>query len=73
MKTITLGYNLSQNIARRTFFSSARIYATTQNLFTFTKYKGVDPEFSGGVIVGGIDWSTFPQPKTVTFGVNLVF
>jgi hypothetical protein len=73
MKTITLGYNFPKNLIGRVFFTSARMYVTSQNLFTFTKYKGVDPEFTGGVIVGGIDWSTFPQPRTVTFGVNLGF
>ena len=73
LKTITLGYNFLHGASRRGFFSSARIYATTQNLITFTEYKGVDPEFTGGVIVGGIDWSTFPQPRTLTIGVNLGF
>jgi TonB-dependent starch-binding outer membrane protein SusC len=72
MKTITLGYNFTQPLVKRAF-TSARVYVTTQNLFTFTEYKGVDPEFTGGVIVGGIDWSTFPQPRTVTIGVNLGF
>jgi hypothetical protein len=60
-------------MVRRAFFTSARLYVTTQNLLTFTRYKGVDPEFTGGVIVGGIDWSTFPQPRTLTLGVNLGF
>jgi hypothetical protein len=73
MKTITLGYNVPQHIMRRISFTSARVYVTSQNLFTFTKYRGVDPEFTGGVIVGGIDWSTFPQPRTVTFGLNVGF
>jgi TonB-linked SusC/RagA family outer membrane protein len=73
MKTITLGYNVPQQIMKRISFTSARVYVTSQNLFTFTKYKGVDPEFTGGVIVGGIDWSTFPQPRTVTFGLNVGF
>jgi hypothetical protein len=73
MKTITLGYNFPKDLVNRAYFSSARVYVTSQNLLTFTKYKGVDPEFTGGVIVGGIDWSTFPQPRTVTFGLNLGF
>jgi hypothetical protein len=73
LKTITLGYNFPTTLIRRAHFSSARVYVTTQNLLTFTNYKGVDPEFTGGVIVGGIDWSTFPQPRTVTFGLNLGF
>lgn len=72
-KTITLGYNLPQSLMEGTMINSARVYATTQNLFTFTNYKGVDPEFTGGVIVGGIDWSTFPQPRILTFGVNIGF
>jgi TonB-linked SusC/RagA family outer membrane protein len=73
LKTVTMGYNFSPDLIRRAFFSSARVYVTAQNLLTFTRYKGVDPEFTGGVIVGGIDWSTFPQPRTLTVGVNLGF
>jgi hypothetical protein len=72
-KTITLGYNIPPRLMQRTFINSARVYATAQNLLTFTNYMGVDPEFTGGVIVGGIDWSTFPQPRTFTFGVNIGF
>jgi hypothetical protein len=72
-KTITLGYNIPPRLMQRTFINSARVYATAQNLLTFTNYKGVDPEFTGGVIVGGIDWSTFPQPRTLTIGVNIGF
>jgi TonB-linked SusC/RagA family outer membrane protein len=70
IKTVTLGYNLPSSLIDRTVFNSGRVYVTTQNLLTFTKYRGVDPEFTGGVIVGGIDWSTFPQPRTLTIGVN---
>jgi TonB-linked SusC/RagA family outer membrane protein len=73
LKTITLGYNLPESLLKRTFIKSARFYTTGQNLLTFTKYRGVDPEFTGGIIVGGIDWATYPQPRMITLGLNAGF
>jgi hypothetical protein len=56
--------------------SSLRLYFSAQNLFTFTKYSGFDPEVNyagndNGII--GTDFFTFPQARTYTFGVNLKF
>jgi hypothetical protein len=61
---------------QRYHISSLRIYASAQNLFTFTNYSGLDPEvnYSGNSTqVVGTDFFTFPQARTVTLGANLKF
>jgi iron complex outermembrane receptor protein len=49
-------------------FKGGRIYATVQNPFVFTKYKGLDPE-----VFGGIDNNVYPRPLTLMLGTNLNF
>ena len=51
-------------------------YATGQNLFTLTKYKGYDPEvnaFGGDSVAQGVDYGTYPQSRAVIFGLNVEF
>lgn len=74
IKNVTLGYTLNDEVLRKTFFSSIRVYFSAQNLFTFTKYNGLDPEVNyrgddNSVI--GTDFFTYPQAQTFTLGVNL--
>lgn len=74
LKTITLGYNLPASIVSAARISSARIYVSGQNVLTFTKYKGLDPEvstFSGTNTSLGTDFLTFPQARTIQVGVNI--
>ncbi|NGM65760.1 TonB-dependent receptor [Sphingobacterium sp. SGR-19] len=75
IQNVTLGYDLKQ-VWKNTPFSQVRLYATVQNLFTFTKYSGMDPEIGYGddqSWVSGIDLGFYPQPRTVMFGLNLKF
>jgi TonB-dependent starch-binding outer membrane protein SusC len=75
-KNVTLGYNFNGAFASKLHLSSFRLYASAQNLFTFTDYSGLDPEvnYSGNDIqVVGTDFFTFPQARAFTFGVNLKF
>ena len=62
---ITLGYTFT-NVMSTTF--GGRLYATVGNPFVITKYKGLDPEVSGG-----IDRNVYPRPVTFTIGLNLNF
>lgn len=76
VKNVTLGYNFSKKIANSIRMSNLRVYASAQNLFTFTNYSGLDPEvnYSGNSTqVIGTDFFTFPQARAITFGVNLKF
>lgn len=73
-KNVTLGYSLDDEMLRKTFFSSIRVYLSAQNLFTFTNYTGLDPEVNyrgddNSVI--GTDFFTYPQAQTFTLGINL--
>ena len=63
-------------------FTQCRIYTSVQNLYTFTKYDGMDPEVGFGVysydnpsdrFSKGIDCGFYPRPRTVLFGINLKF
>ena len=74
LKTVTLGYNLPTNIVSVARLQSARIYVSGQNMLTFTKYQGLDPEistFSGTNTALGTDFLTFPQARTIQVGINI--
>jgi hypothetical protein len=73
LKNIQLGYTLPQNLTRKVFISSLRIYVAGENLLTFTKYHGYDPEISSGGTSLGIDRGVYPQARTWTVGCNLSF
>ncbi len=66
---ITLGYSFN-NLFKSSNYAgtSGRIYATATNVFTITKYKGIDPE-----VFGGIDNNLYPRPFTFQVGLNLNF
>jgi len=76
IKNVTLGYNLSSSFLSKWKIRRARIYLTAQNLFTFTDYKGFDPEvnsMTGNVRTLGVDIGAFPQVRTYMAGINLSF
>jgi TonB-linked SusC/RagA family outer membrane protein len=76
IKNVTLGYTLNLAKAERMRLKGLRVYFTTQNLYTFTNYTGLDPEvnYSGvGNQVIGTDFFTFPQARSYTLGLNLKF
>jgi TonB-linked SusC/RagA family outer membrane protein len=67
IRNVTLGYTLPKSLAQRIKFSSIRVYVAGQNLYTFTKYTGVDPE----VGLTGIDNNVYPVVRTISVGANL--
>jgi TonB-linked SusC/RagA family outer membrane protein len=79
LRNITLGYTIPSSVIQKWKMKSLRIYATVQNAYVFTKYKGFDPEVSaspGGSntgIVYGYDYGSYPQPRIFTGGINLTF
>jgi len=80
IRNVTIGYTIpaaSLNALASKVFSSMRFYVTTQNLFTFTKYSGYDPEVSGGagnlIFSRGIDQGAVPQPRTFLLGLQVGF
>ncbi|MHB1179216.1 MAG: SusC/RagA family TonB-linked outer membrane protein [Daejeonella sp.] len=79
IKNIQLGYNLPVRLISKAGMSSAHIYIQGQNLFTFTKYTGLDPEINlrgyggGNDRQLGVDEGAYPTAKNFLFGVNVSF
>ncbi|NMH27411.1 SusC/RagA family TonB-linked outer membrane protein [Flavobacterium silvaticum] len=76
IQNVTLGYSLPTDIISKLKMSRVRLYATAQNLYTFTNYSGYDPEigsFNQSALLSGIDNGRYPSPRTYTFGVNVEF
>ena len=73
IKTVSLRYNFSQ-IPK--WASKLQLYVTANNLYTFTKYDGYDPEVSGygqNVLTPGIDIGSYPRTRMWTIGVDVQF
>ncbi len=76
IQNVSLGYNLPEKLIKHARLTRFRIYATIQNLYTFTKYLGYDPEigaYNQKALLMNIDNGRYPMPRTYTFGVNLEF
>ena len=73
LKNIQLGYTLPQHITKRFFVESMRFFVSAENLLTFTKYHGYDPEISSGGTSLGVDWGVYPQARTWSIGFNIGF
>lgn len=75
IKNITLGYTLPKTWVSAAGISRARVYFSTQNPFTFTKYSGYNPEVNmkGNSLTPGIDYGTYPLAKSFVFGLNVTF
>jgi hypothetical protein len=77
LKTVTLGYNLPQSLLSKISLTKMRLYVSGQNLLTFTDYTMWDPEVNSddfeSNITQGTDFYSAPQPRTITFGVNIGF
>lgn len=74
IKQIQLGYTFPQKWMRNAKISNLRIYCSLDDFFTFTKYKGMDPEASTGTgNAQGIDVGGYPISKKVVAGINLTF
>lgn len=76
IKNISLGYTFPRSWLEKIGIENLRIYANVQNAFTFTKYKGYDPEigaYNQNVLTRGIDNARYPSQRIYTFGLNLGF
>lgn len=66
LKNLQIGYSIPLDKVK-----TLRIYLSGQNLFTITKYRGMDPEFEGGVFEPGLDPMAYPQVRTLSAGLSL--
>ncbi|MEO8252756.1 MAG: TonB-dependent receptor [Flavobacterium sp.] len=74
LKNLTIGYTLPNETFGKNYFSKCRIYVSSQNLLTLTKYSGLDPEIGNSDgFESGLDRGEFPQPKTFLVGLQLTF
>ncbi|WP_316851098.1 SusC/RagA family TonB-linked outer membrane protein [Pedobacter agri] len=75
LKTLTLGYTFPASVLTKIKLSKLRLYATAQNLATITGYKGWDPEVNADYqstnINQGVDFYSAPQPRVISFGINI--
>jgi TonB-linked SusC/RagA family outer membrane protein len=73
INNITLGYDLS-DLINNEVLSQVRVFVTGQNLFTFTKYTGMDPEIGyGQTFSSGVDIGYYPRPSVLMGGLNVKF
>ena len=82
INNVTVGYTLADNVLSRFKIAKLRVYATVQNLVTFTKYTGFTPELfnpgdgshvAGSALNAGIELNSYPSTRTFALGINLSF
>ncbi len=74
IKSLQVGYTLPDAVLERVGISKFRVYASANNLFTFTSYSGLDPEIgTRGTLEIGIDRGFYPSPRIYNLGINVTF
>ncbi len=77
LRNVQIGYTLPSALTKKVYMSNVRIYVTGQNLLTFTKYSGADPEVGqideDNTLSRGVDIGTYPQARTITGGISITF
>lgn len=79
VKNFSIGYTIPASVLSKltnSVVSKTRIYVSSQNLLTVTKYTGYDPEVAsrgGGLLTNGIDYGQYPQARTIMVGLNIGF
>ena len=74
LKNLTIGYTIPSNISQKIGMKNLRAYVTATNLFTLTKYSGLNPEVNiSSSTTPGVDNGNYPLARTYTFGLNITF
>jgi TonB-linked SusC/RagA family outer membrane protein len=74
LRNLELAYTLPARSLRSLGFSGGRVYVSGQNLFTFTKYTGLDPDITGvNIFERGLDNGQYPAQRIISVGVNFGF
>jgi hypothetical protein len=80
LKTLQFGYSLSESLCKKLWIKKCRVYVGTENLFTLTRYTGLDPEIgtvgtrtgiTNSSLTMGVDYITYPQARTFLMGLNI--
>ncbi len=76
LRNITVGYNFSKSMLKQAKIKNLRMYASTQNLHTWTKYSGYDPEigsYNQNPLINGVENGRYPISRSYTFGLSVIF
>ncbi|MBQ7272944.1 MAG: TonB-dependent receptor [Bacteroidales bacterium] len=76
IKNVSLGYTFPKKMLEKVKIDNLRLYLNIQNLYTFTKYRGYDPEIGASTTsanVMGLDNGRYPSPTVYSFGLNITF
>jgi len=76
IQNIPLGYKLPRTVINRVKMNNLRLFVTVQNLYTFTKYTGYDPEvgsYNNSIRLMNVDAGHYPNPRTYMGGVSVEF
>ena len=76
LQNISLSYTLPKKWISKLYLQNVKVYMNLQNVYTWTKYKGFDPEVGshqGDALLNGLDYSRYPSPRVYTFGLNISF
>ena len=77
IKSLSLAYDIPEQLLHKLKISKLKLYATAENLLTFTKYSGFDPEVSAfgssANVAPGVDFGTYPQTRDIIFGLSVTF
>ena len=76
LQNISFGYTFPSKWMKKAKISNLKLYANIQNVWTWSKYKGLDPEIGamwGDALMTGVDYGRYPSPRIYTFGVNISF
>lgn len=71
LKNIQIGYSLPDRWTDPVKIKNARIYISGENLVTWSKFSGLDPDIGGSALLRGVDWGHYPLPKRYTVGIKL--
>jgi TonB-linked SusC/RagA family outer membrane protein len=76
IQNISLAYNFPKKWISKLSIQNLRVYANLQNVYTWSKYDGYDPEIGcmyGDALMNGLDYGRYPSPRVYTFGLNVSF
>ncbi len=73
LKSLMLGYSIKSGALEKIGFNKVRLYAQAANLFTITKYSGLDPELTGSSAAFGLDFGNYPHFKNYVLGIDISF
>lgn len=76
LQNISLAYTLPKNIVSKIYLQNVKVYCNLQNVYTWSEYKGYDPEVGslwGNTLLNGVDYGRYPTPRVMTFGLNVAF